>query len=177
MGLVSNEDIEMAQPFLTPYSFKKDDLLLSKGEICSFLYFIIKGVALNSTLENKKEQVVHVSFEGEFSTALYSFYSRLPSEVNIKALTEMEVVGIDYKSVQQLYDQSKNWERVGRLFAERAFINALRSKYDIQHKTAHYRYHKLIDQRPEILQLLSLGQIASILGISQETLSRIRAKR
>ncbi|MEO1626251.1 MAG: hypothetical protein AAFV25_13935 [Bacteroidota bacterium] len=63
------------------------------------------------------------------------------------------------------------------MFAERAFIQAIRSKYDIQHKTAHQRYQELIDERPNILQLLSLGQIANILGISQETLSRIRGKR
>ena len=167
----------MAQPFLKTLHFDKDDLLLRKGEVCSFLYFIIEGVALYITVEAEKEQVVHVSFPGEFCLALYSFYSQLPSEANIRALTNMKVFGLDYENVQYLFDQSKNWERVGRLFAERAFIDALRSKHDIQHQTAHYRYQKLISQRPEILQMLSLGQIASILGISQETLSRIRAKR
>ncbi|MEN1786356.1 MAG: Crp/Fnr family transcriptional regulator [Bacteroidota bacterium] len=170
---ISNQDIELAQPMLKVISFKQNDLLLKEGEVCTFIYFIIQGVALNTILEHSKERVVHASFEGEFSFALYSFYSQKPSEVYIRALTDMEVVGIDYKNVQILYDKSKNWERVGRIFAERTLIESLRAKYDIQHKTAHYRYNKLIGQRPEILQLLSLGQIADILGISQETLNRM----
>ncbi|MEO0874189.1 MAG: cyclic nucleotide-binding domain-containing protein, partial [Bacteroidota bacterium] len=163
-GLISSEDIKMAQPFLKTLHFEKDDLLLKKGEVCSFLYYIIDGIALYITLEGKKEQVVHVSFAGEFCLALYSFYARLPSEANIRALTKMQVIGLDYEKVQHLFDKSKNWERVGRLFAERAFIDALRTKHDIQHKTAHYRYQKLIEQRPEILAICPKESNCSISG-------------
>ena len=89
----------------------------------------------------------------------------------------MQVYSLAYQDVQYLYDSSKNWERMGRMYAERSLIAIVRNSYDVQHKDARQRYEELIQKRPQLLQLLSLGQIANLLGITQETLSRIRAKR
>jgi CRP-like cAMP-binding protein len=175
--VITQEDIELALPLVKQVPLEKGSFLLREGDVCDDVSFIAEGIAVNYILENGKEKIVHVSLEGEFSTALYSFYSRAPSEVYIKALTDMQVYRIGYAEVQFLYNKSKNWERVGRLFAERSLIKVIRNRYDIQHKDARQRYEELIDRKPELLQLLSLGQIANILGITQETLSRIRAKR
>ncbi len=175
--VLTEADFQMALPLLKGLEVKKGDRLLEIGQICEHFYFIQNGVAMNSIIENGQKKVVHVFFAGEFLTALYSFYSKTPAEVIIEALTDMNLLSIHYQDVHSLYDRSKNWERIGRIYAEQSLIKVIRQKVDLQHKDARQRYQELVEKRPELLQLLSLGQIASILGISQETLSRIRAKR
>ncbi|MEM1320104.1 MAG: Crp/Fnr family transcriptional regulator [Bacteroidota bacterium] len=174
---LSPEDLNKAIPLIKTQTFAQGEIILQEGIVCKHLHFIQEGVIQNSLIEGQKKRAIWVFFAGEFCTALYSFYSRTPSEARIEALTDCSLLSLHYDDVQSLYDASKNWERIGRVFAERSVINVLRHKMDIQFKDARQRYEELIAKRPQLLQLLSLGQIANVLGISQETLSRIRAKR
>ncbi|MEZ4902092.1 MAG: hypothetical protein R2822_10220 [Spirosomataceae bacterium] len=76
-----------------------------------------------------------------------------------------------------MFDQSHEIERLGRIITEQALINVESYHYEFHYLTAQERYQNLLKNRPTILQKVSLQIIASYLGVSNETLNRIRAKR
>jgi CRP-like cAMP-binding protein len=91
-------------------------------------------------------------------------------------LEETDLIKIPYASLQGLYKNYPETERVGRILTENYYIKLEERLLNIHFKTAKERYQTLLEKKPSLLQRASLGQIASYLGISQETLSRIRAE-
>jgi CRP-like cAMP-binding protein len=94
----------------------------------------------------------------------------------VQALEETEVIEIPYSVLQHLYKIFPETERLGRIITENYYIKLEERFLSLQFKTAKERYQKLLNSKPSLIQRVSLGQIASYLGITQETLSRIRAE-
>ena len=106
----------------------------------------------------------------------YSFISKKPSAETIQALEDCEVQQLSYAALQNLYIHFPETERIGRIITESYYIKLEERMLNMQFKTAKERYDKLLRSNASLLQRASLGQIASYLGITQETLSRIRAE-
>ncbi len=157
-------------------NIKKGETVLNLKERCSDLYYIEKGLLRGYYFNEEKEITNWFAQEGEFATCFYSFIAQKPSFECIQALEDVELIQISFSNLQQLYKQFIETERIGRIITETYYIKLEERLLSMQFKTAKERYHNLIDTRPTLLQRAALGQIASYLGISQETLSRIRAE-
>lgn len=156
--------------------FKKKEILLREGQICDQLYFVEKGIARTFYYKGSREVTFWLATENEFVGSLASFFSRTPSTKCVETLEDCTLWVFDYYKLEALYSNSKELERMGRLFTSYG-ITILEKKFDDFHSlTALERYTLLINKHPKILQTVSLGIIASYLGISQETLSRIRSQ-
>jgi CRP-like cAMP-binding protein len=153
----------------------KSEKLISKGEICTNLFFILKGAVRSYYFKDDKDITISFSMEGEFITSMSSFISQSPSYENIEALEDCKLWHISHQDLMGLFDTHRDLERVYRLILEAYYIRVEEQLIFSKFKNARERYEELLQQNPEIIQKASVGQIASFLDMSIETLSRIRA--
>jgi CRP-like cAMP-binding protein len=161
---------------LRKVTLPKNNLLSKEACVCNDLYFLEQGCLRSFYNLDGKEVTNRLVFENDFVTSFYSFISRKPGIENIQLLEDSMLWTISYDALQQLFDKHYDIERMVRIIYEQYYIRLEERLMALQFKTAKERYEQLIIGSPHILKRVSLGYIASYLGISQETLSRIRAQ-
>lgn len=154
----------------------KNQTIINIGNRCNDIFFVEKGLLRGYYLEDGKEITNWFAQEGEFGTCFYSFVAIKPSFETIQSLEDCILTQLPYSSLQNLYIKFPETERLGRIITETYYIKLEERLLSIQFKTAKERYQNFVLSKPSLLQRISLGQIASYLGITQETLSRIRAE-
>ncbi len=155
---------------------EKGQYLLRAGERCDVLRFVEQGLLRGYYIEQEKEITNWLAIDGEFATSFYSFITREASTESIEAIETTVLSEIKYADLQALYRDFPETERIGRILTENYYIKLEGRLLASHFKTAKERYEQLMDAHPILLQRAPLGYIASYLGISQETLSRIRAQ-
>jgi CRP/FNR family transcriptional regulator, anaerobic regulatory protein len=153
----------------------KGNLILEQGKTCSHLYFLESGFARSFYIQNGKDVTSWFAFENDIFASVYSFTSQKPSFENIEILEDSVLYCVSYDKLQQLYLKYPEFNLIGRLLLERYYIELEERTFSFQMQSAKERYQEILNNQPELLKRASLGHIASYLGISQETLSRIRA--
>ncbi|MBS1505447.1 MAG: Crp/Fnr family transcriptional regulator [Bacteroidetes bacterium] len=153
----------------------KGDFLITEGRVCNHVYFLEQGCVRGFYNHDGKEITYWFAFENNLVMSFYSFSTRKPSVENIQLLEDAVLWAISYDDLQKLYDKHPEIERFGRLMNEHYYM-MLEERFVRNHFTdSRTRYENLIAHTPHILQRVSLGYIASYLGMTQETLSRIRS--
>jgi len=155
---------------------EKDGYLVNEGQICRKLFFIEKGCVRGFYYKDGKEISHWFGFEGDFVTSFNSFIQQKSSFEYLQSIENSTFWSISYSKLYELYDQYPEIERVGRITCEQYYIRLEERYVGSQFQTASDRYGNLVTHNPGILQRVPLGYIASFLGISQETLSRVRSK-
>jgi len=157
--------------------FKKKTLILKQGQVSQRIYFISEGFV--RAYYDKSDETFTNWFmgQGDIIISVYSFFSRRPSFESIEVLEDCTLQSISWDQLQYLYKTFPEFNINGRIITEQYYIRSEERAIDLQTLTAKQRYEKMISSYPDILQKASLGQIATYLGIKQETLSRIRAQR
>jgi CRP-like cAMP-binding protein len=174
---LSDEALQALSESLKRVQYKKNEILLSEGAICRTMYFLEKGCIRGFYLLDGKEVTHWFAFENDFVSSFSSFITETRSVENIQILEDSVLWGISRDSLYRLYDTFPAIERLGRVACEKYYIRLEERYVNSQFKTATELYKQLLDSNPTFLQRISLGHIASFLGISQETLSRIRSKK
>jgi CRP-like cAMP-binding protein len=155
----------------------KNDYLLNEGKTCKYLYFLVQGVARGYYILDGKEITHWFAFENDFVTSLHSFITGEPAVENIQVLEGSILYCISREKLRSLLNRFHEIERMVRIAYEKYYIRLEDRFLNAQFKTASERYDKLIIEAPHIVERVPLGMIASYLGISQETLSRVRGKK
>lgn len=155
----------------------KDSLLLGAGQISSHLYFVVEGILRSFYACDDKEVTRWFCFAEHFATSYFSFVYRLPSEDTIMALTDTKLLVISYENLQYLSHQDSVWIDLNRHLLEYYYTNSLERIASFQTQSTLERYNYLLQEHPTIEEDVPLGYIASYLGMTQETLSRIRRKK
>lgn len=155
---------------------EKGGLLEKEGQVASYLYYISEGSARSFYIREKRDITVSFTMKGEFVTSMYSFVTRKKSYENIEALEKCTVYRISYDDLQNLFLVFPEIEHVYRLILEQYYIMLEEQLVFSKFKTAKERYLELMDNRPQVIQKASVGDIASFLDMSIETLSRVRSK-
>ena len=154
----------------------KKTILLKAGMVSHRIYFIKKGFVRAFYYKNGHPYTSWFMGDGEIIISVYSFFSRKPSFENIEVLDDCTLQSISWDQLQDIYQKFPGFNITGRLITELYYIRSEERAIDLQTLTATQRYKKLIATYPAITQIASLGQIATYLGVKQETLSRIRGK-
>ena len=155
----------------------KNDMLIEEGQICRHLYFLEKGCIRGFYNIDGKDVSQWFGFENDFVTSFSSFITRKPAREFIQLVEDASLWCISREQLDELLLQYPALERSVRQVYEQYYIR-LEERYSNAHfKTATERYNDLLLFSPHILTRMPLGYIASYLGISAETLSRIRKKR
>lgn len=157
-------------------SLAKNEYLLTQGQVCRHLYFLEKGALRGFYNSNGKEITHWFGFENDFVTSFHSFITTAPAVENIQLLKGSILWAISKEKLTGLFNNHHEIERLVRIAYEKYYIRLEERFVNAQFKTARELYENLLQQNPHILETVPLGYIASYLGISQETLSRIRSK-
>lgn len=158
-------------------SHPRGDILLEKGNVSNEIYFVVDGVLRSACEADGKAITRWFCFADHFATAYFSFVYRQPSEDCIVAVTDAHILSLSHADLHQLSQQDPVWIDLNRRLLEYHYTSLLDRVMSFQSQSAKERYHSLLTERPDIEEQVPLGYLASFLGMSQETLSRLRAKR
>lgn len=159
--------------------YPKNYFLLKEGRVCRHLWILVSGSSKYFVV-NKSGKLMNVwfSFETDFITNIYSFSSQTPSRENIQLTEDSSIFYIGYDQIHALLDKHHSFALWYISLLKKMYIPLVEERvFDLQFLSAKERYDKLLLTHPDISQRISLGNIASYLNISPETLSRIRSKR
>ncbi|MCW3162746.1 Crp/Fnr family transcriptional regulator [Chryseobacterium oryctis] len=173
---MNKETVLLIEKIFSVKEFKKKHLLMHEGKNHNCLYFIVKGVARAYYLKDGTEVTVYFSMENEMLGSLSNF-NELPSKETVELLEDSTLVVINLAELKKyLYVDNEITNFANKTFEDYAIFLEDRLFFFQMH-TAMERYRLLIENTPELFQRVSLTHIASYIGISRETLSRLRGKR
>ncbi len=153
---------------------KKHEHLLKQGQTLSSYFLIEKGLIRGYFYSNHKEVNAWFGIENEVYASILPVYANLPSLENIQFLEDSIVYSIAVDDLNELYQLYPELNLIGRKIAEEVCMILEERINSLHTESATERYQWLISKYPYLLRRVSLGHIASYLGITQETLSRIR---
>lgn len=154
---------------------KEGEILLEEGAIATELFFICKGVLKLTNVSDKGNEVVHYFLdEGQFCSNLKSFNQNLVSNYRIQASYETEIVVFKRDKLFFLYRIISYFRELLAGICQRALFDNIQMRNSYLGDDATARYHKFIKQQPTIALRVTLSDTASYLGITQQSLSRIR---
>jgi len=175
---LTDDEWAFALSHYKPKITKRNEILLNQGDISQYLYFVAKGclrVYLIDAAGN--ESTRFLIFEGRMGTAFPSFVLQQPSVAAIQSIEASEVLMISYHDYQLLLNVIPGMERMVRVDLEREYIEAIVRIESLISMDAKERYNMLIQKTPKVIQRLPNKIVADYLGISQETLSRLKSKK
>lgn len=171
----SEKEIDTIDSCFEYEKFTSKDFLSSMGKISSKIFFIVEGLARVYYLKDGKEITTYLSCDDGFIASYSSFINQSVSFENIQCIEDCEVLSIRFEKMQYLYSEVPNWERVGRILAEQNYLCMADRVLKLQMIPAKEKYLTFLESAPaKIIHRTPLLYIASFLGITPESLSRIR---
>lgn len=161
--------------FFTPRKIKKRQFFLQEGDVCKHLAFVTAGCLRSYRVDHKgEEHIIQFATEDWWISDLHSFLAGSPSTHNIDALQDSDVLLLEHSARDTLLEAVPKMERFFRLLLEANYIATHRRIDESLSASAEERYLAFVKAYPVLVELVPQGQIASYLGITPQSLSRIR---
>lgn len=173
---LNEEELDVFTKKLVPKKLKRKEFLWLEGDVCRTVYFVNEGCLRYFHNADGTERTGQFFFENSWYTDYRSFLSEQPSLLNAQALEPTQLWALSKTDLYELYNQHPKIERFGRIMAENAYLGVHKRNLALRAETPEERYLKLIQERPKVVERISLQYIASYLGIQPESLSRIRKR-
>lgn len=172
---ISAVEFELIEKVLVKRFYKRKKTLLNEGELSRYIYFVNKGCIRSYSMDKEgNEHVVQLAIEDYWIADLFSFTTQKPGALNIEAIEDSEVWMLPHAELDSLCGQIPGLEKYFRLLYQRAYVSLQQRLDHTLSISAEERYRDLIEQQPHIATRVPLIYIASYLGITPESLSRIR---
>ena len=173
---VTNEDLAAISSFFEPLSIKKGDFFLKPGWPCERLGFLHAGIMREFLPVGEKEVTKWILTAGSFATDLPGFMFNVAARFNLQALTDCELYVINAGSYRKIPHSVPRWQELEKLFITKCF--AVLEERVITHLAmdAEERYLRLFSSNSQLFNVVPLQYLASMLGMTPETLSRLRKK-
>jgi len=174
---INQEEFNRFSHYFKVKNLQKYETVSREGEICSKVYFVNKGCLRFFHLnEEGKELTRYFAFEGKFGTDLTSLITNEPSKENIQSIEQSEILYINKTDFYELVKTEPSINLIYRDILEMAYLTSVKRIYNFQGEETLQRLKWLMNYQPMILSRLSNKMIASYLGITPYTLSRLKAK-
>ncbi|WP_087019074.1 Crp/Fnr family transcriptional regulator [Thaumasiovibrio subtropicus] len=179
---ISDDSWQQIRPYLTEKRVASGTQLGNPGEVCAQVMFLCEGVARSFVIDaNGREYTVSFNFyepqatlKNLFLTDFVSVLQQSPSQLYFEALTDLVVIAIPYEKVLSLYESQVEWGRFGRKVAEEAYCITQQRALSLLTLTAAERYAQMLKGMPKSLQQIPEHYVAAYLGITPQSLSRIK---
>lgn len=172
----SQEEWAAFESLVKVSKFKKQDLLIKDNQSCEKLFFVTEGYCRHFFYDLDHNEITSwFSTTGMLATDYRAFTEQTTSVFNVQAITDLICVYITFQDLQGLYDRSKIWERMGRLINQSYLSQLIERNTSMFSKTARQRYESFSKLNAELFNTVPLMHIASYLGMTLETLSRLRS--
>lgn len=174
---ISKEKLSSLSPYFKERKFDKHEYLLREGEVCKFNYFVVSGsLRLFSVNKDGIENTRYIAFQGKFATSFTSLITRQPSIEYIQSLERSTVLSISRDDFFFLVENEPAVNVIYRNILESAYITTQKRIYDLQGADSLQRLEWLLEQQPDVFERVSNKVIASYLGVTPYTLSRLKTK-
>jgi CRP-like cAMP-binding protein len=174
-GLINEKELDLVDSLSRKRLLKKGEYLTVEGNVSNEIALIKSGILrLFYTNASGEEITGCLAFDNELLSAYSSFITQQPSEENIQAVCDTEIITLTKENLDLLYSRDAGWQMIGRILAEMHYVELTKKIISFQKDTAKERYNKLITQQPQYIQAIPQYQLASFLGITPRHLSRLR---
>ena len=173
---LSDKAIETLKEHVSFCRFPKRHLLIKEGIYCKYAYFIEKGMTRSFWLVDGQEITTSFAWEGSIVFSMDELYYGKVSEEFVETLEEVEAYRIALTDLRHLFETDLEWCNWGRIIHQNEYRRLHQSHKERLTLPARERYEAFKQQFPEVCQRVNLGYIASYLGITLPTLSRLRAE-
>ncbi|MDO8996476.1 Crp/Fnr family transcriptional regulator [Sediminibacterium sp.] len=175
--LLSEAEQKLVKTFFSPKKIRKKQYLLQEGNICRHLAFVEKGLLRSYNVDEKGiEHMIHFAWEGWWMADMLSFLSNEPSTYHIDAIEDAELLLISQQDFEEMLLKVPVMERYFRILFQNNIISKERRLISSITNSAEEKYIHLTATNPELIKRIPQQLVASYLGITPETLSRIKNK-
>jgi CRP-like cAMP-binding protein len=172
---ISKEKFECFKTSFAPKKLRKRQYFLQEGDVCKYQAFVEKGIMRSYTIDEKgNEHVLQFASEGWWAADLSSYLTNEPSFLDIDALEDVELLLLSRPLWEQAMKEIPALEHYFRIIIQNHLVATQKRLLQSLAETADEKYNRFLQTYPECVQRLPQHQIASYLGITRETLSRIR---
>jgi CRP-like cAMP-binding protein len=176
-GSISDATIDIILQIAEPVFVAKNEIILHYGSVCKHLWFLEKGAVKGYELNNGENRNTHFFMEDSFFTNYVSLLTNQPTELEFRAVEDCNLLKINAKALENLYAKYHELEHIGRRMAELQFISEYNLRKLLLNMTATERYEYIEANQPEIISRFSQKDIASYIGITHVSLSRLKKLR
>jgi len=174
---VTPAEVESISLFFKPIALKRNDFLLKENQFAQYLGFVQSGLMREFFYHDGREITKWISGPGYFIVDLASFLFEKPARVNLQALTDCELFAISKTDYARIAQVIPKWPEIEKIFIARCFTVLEERVMTHLSLSAEERYDAFFQYNPELFNLVPLQYLASMLGMTPETFSRIRKKR
>ena len=172
---LSADDKELLMAHFKPKKIRKRQYFLQEGDVCKYAGFIVKGAAKTYTVDEKgHEHILKLSVEDWWLADFESYYHLKPSRFNIEALEDMEILQITNAVVEEFIKPIPAFSAMQKVLSQNNTIAAQKRMQSAISQSGEERFQELVNEYPHFIQRFSQNMIASYLGLTPESLSRIR---
>jgi CRP/FNR family transcriptional regulator len=173
----TNEELNFIKPYLQVKVLNKGDFYLQQGQVQQNLGFVSLGLIRQYYNDTQgKEITVRFNSENTFCADYNAFVLQTASHYNLKCLEKTTIMELSYNRIQEGYLKYKNYERFGRLIAEKVLSERQKKIESLLFEKAEKRYLNFLNTNQELSKRISISHLASFLGIERQSLTRIRKK-
>lgn len=174
---LTDAEKEICKSLFSPKKLRKRQYILQQDDICKNLVFVEKGILRSYSVDNKgSEHILQFALEGWWIADIYSFLTGEASEYNIDAIEDSELLQISKSALDELYEQVPKFERYFRILTQSNMVATQKRLTATLSAGADEKYLRLLSAYPNIVARVPQHMIASYLGITPETLSRVRKR-
>ena len=172
---LAKESVHALADILVGRKYKKGEMVLNEGEVCTCMRYIEKGMLRQFYFKYGKDMPEHIAYEKGEVVCLESYFRQEPTRLMIEALEPTVLWEIDKAGIDRLSIEYVDIGVLYRKILENSLIEPQVKADTLRFESAHERYNKLFQLHPEILKRAPLVYIASLLQMTPETLSRVRS--
>ncbi len=167
--------IEIEESYLVEKRYKRNEYILSENQVCNHVIYIVSGLIRSFYLKDGLEINTAFHREDAIACSFNSLVNRVASNEFLQTLEETEVLELPYENLLRLYHTSDKWQEIGRILTEKECVFLSNRVTFLNFESAKMKYLNLLKKDPELIQRVSMQHLASYIGVTRETLSRIRS--
>lgn len=171
---MTHEELDILESVLVPMKFAKGDKILNEGEICTNIYWVVKGLVRQYYYKNDKELTEYMAVENSIMMSIESLFKEKPSTQIMQALEPTLIYALPKAALEAVAMRSVNIQILYRKILEESLIISQTRADMLRFESAQDRYQKLVKRSPQLVLRAPLVYIANYLQMTPETLSRVR---